>query len=381
MVGQSGVFVVRDDTLVPMRPTPFDNEDDFQNLLARFPDLLPGDQIDPENPRRWVLVRREQAVATGEGGTAPWSLDHLFLDQDGIPTLVEIKRGDDTRVRRKVVGQMLDYAANCAAYWSVDTLRSGFEKTCQDNNRASGDVLAELVGADQVELFWGRVEDNLKNERLRLLFVADAVPVELRRIVEFLNRRMPSVEVLAVELRHFTGEGLKTIVPLVVGQDPAAATKRNAAAPTRRWTEQDIFDKLAQTLTVEEVKAARRIYDWMRADGRALIFGTGRDNGSVYPLLKVGGTVLNPAYLSTEGRLWLQFGSLKGKPVFGDLGKRRDLMQRLGAVQGAGFTEADLEKLPSLPLSKIASDPEGPTKVVAALQWMADQLAAAQTSG
>ena len=29
-----------------------------------------------------------------------------------FPTLVEVKRSSDTRIRREVVGQMLDYAAN-----------------------------------------------------------------------------------------------------------------------------------------------------------------------------------------------------------------------------------------------------------------------------
>ena len=31
-----------------------------------------------------------------------WSLDHLFLDQDGIPTFVECRRAEDTRIRREV---------------------------------------------------------------------------------------------------------------------------------------------------------------------------------------------------------------------------------------------------------------------------------------
>src|SRR5262249_3604083 len=31
-----------------------------------------------------------------------WSVDHLFLDQDAVRTLVEVKRGSDTRIRREV---------------------------------------------------------------------------------------------------------------------------------------------------------------------------------------------------------------------------------------------------------------------------------------
>ena len=47
-----------------------------------------------------------------EDGGGRWSLDHLFLDQDANPTLVEVKRSTDTRIRREVVGQVLDYVAN-----------------------------------------------------------------------------------------------------------------------------------------------------------------------------------------------------------------------------------------------------------------------------
>src|SRR5271167_2271925 len=131
MVERSGVFLLQNEnSLVAMEPAQFAKEDDFQRLLARFPELLVGDQIDPQIPRRWVLVRREQPISTGEPGASQWAIDHVFLDQDGIPTLVEIKRQTDSRVRREVVGQMLDYAANCRTYWSIEMLRAGFDKTC-----------------------------------------------------------------------------------------------------------------------------------------------------------------------------------------------------------------------------------------------------------
>jgi hypothetical protein len=114
----TGVFVLTEaKALVAMQTAAFASEDDFQDLLARFPALLAGDQIDSANPRRFMLIDREQPIACEIGGAGRWSLDHLFLDQDGIPTLVEVKRGTDTRIRREVVGQMMDYAANAVRYW------------------------------------------------------------------------------------------------------------------------------------------------------------------------------------------------------------------------------------------------------------------------
>src|SRR5215467_1408492 len=103
----------------------YDSEAVLQELLAKYPDLLAGDAVGDE-PRRWLLVDREAGLPTEEDGGGRWAVDHLFLDQDAIPTLVEVKRSSDTRIRREVVGQILDYAANAVLYWPIETLRAQF---------------------------------------------------------------------------------------------------------------------------------------------------------------------------------------------------------------------------------------------------------------
>jgi hypothetical protein len=97
-----------EDALIAMRSTPYDSERLLQDLLAKYPDLLAGEQMDGENPRRWLLISREVPVPAEQGAGGRWAADHLFLDQDGVPTIVEVKRCSDSRIRREVVGQMLD---------------------------------------------------------------------------------------------------------------------------------------------------------------------------------------------------------------------------------------------------------------------------------
>ena len=93
-------------------------------------------------------------------------MDHLFLDQDAVPTLVEVKRSSDTRIRREVVGQMLDYAANAVVYWPVERLRATFEASCETTGRDSQDVVLELVeDGETVDGFWDRVSTNLRAAR------------------------------------------------------------------------------------------------------------------------------------------------------------------------------------------------------------------------
>ena len=150
-------------------------------MLAKHPDLLAGEQIDSENPRRWLPITREMSVP-GEGdGAARWSLDHLFLDQDAVPTLVEVKRSTDTRIRREVIGQMLDYAANAVAYWPVEENRSKFESRCEKSEDDPNEVLTEFLGDDNdIDEFWQRVKTNLQAGRIRLVFLADAIPAALQ---------------------------------------------------------------------------------------------------------------------------------------------------------------------------------------------------------
>jgi len=107
------MFVLRDNgELIEMQGQAYDSESLLQDLLARYPNLLAGDQIDSLAPRRWLLISREMGLPSDEGGANRWAVDHLFLDQDAIPTIAEVKRSTDTRIRREVVGQMLGALAN-----------------------------------------------------------------------------------------------------------------------------------------------------------------------------------------------------------------------------------------------------------------------------
>ncbi|MFS8087183.1 MAG: hypothetical protein ACMG6H_16235, partial [Acidobacteriota bacterium] len=60
-----------------MREANYDSEDLLQRLLATYPNLLAGDQMDLQAPRRWLLVTREASVPGEALGGGRWSLDHL----------------------------------------------------------------------------------------------------------------------------------------------------------------------------------------------------------------------------------------------------------------------------------------------------------------
>ena len=85
-----GIFLLHGDELVAMHEQPYDSEDLLQTLLAKYPSLIAGEDELNGSSRRWLLVKREVGVPDRETGGSRWSLDHLFIDQEAVPTLVEV---------------------------------------------------------------------------------------------------------------------------------------------------------------------------------------------------------------------------------------------------------------------------------------------------
>jgi len=229
-------MIKRDGEFVEMEEKGHARELDFQKLIAKYPDLIPGDQIDSGNPRKWLLVGSE--VNFPIIGIGNIFLDHLFLDQDGIPTLVEIKRREDDRLKREVTAQIVEYGANIILSMDMQLLKEKVE------SNESADLNAILNDDENEDEFWQKVHKNLKTENIRLLIVADEIPQRLQNVLEFLNRNMESVEILAVEVKQYVKEGITTLVPRVIGQSIEAQTKKARAQAKPKLNEKTFFDTL-----------------------------------------------------------------------------------------------------------------------------------------
>lgn len=354
-------LIGNDETLHPLEEQAYLNEDILQVLLAKYPDLLAGDQIDETTPRRWLLVSREFGVPGEEEGGERWSLDHLFLDQDGIPTLVEVKRSTDTRIRREVVGQMLDYAANAVVYWPIEKIRSTFESACQEQNVDPDQVIRDLLEEESldnavVEAFWERVKTNLQAKRIRMVFVADEIPPELRRVVEFLNEQMNPAEMIAVEVRQFVGEGVKTLVPRLVGQTAAAQrAKSSGSREKRQWDYDSFMSELETRQGLEVVSVARSLHDWIKPKVTYIYWGQGATMGSLIPVLRIGNDKYFTFSAWTYGNLEIQFQPLKTRPPFDEESKRLDLLGRLNEINGVDIPRDAIARRPSFPMALLAN--------------------------
>ncbi len=256
--------------LEPLEEERFSTEDDLQKLLANHPELLAGEQVRPQDPRRWLVISREMGIAEKPEESTRWSLDLLLVDQDRIPTLVECKRSANTEIRRTVVGQLLEYAAYASETWTADVMRERFEAQCEEVGDDSAARLATLLQTDEVDMesFFQEVARNLDARHMRLLFVADKVPDELLRVIEFLNRAMPAIEVLAVEIKQFRGHGGQTLVPRVMGR---IAGDRKPNPRTPNYTRESFFSAFTNAT---DRKVAERLLDGAVAAGATLNWGS-----------------------------------------------------------------------------------------------------------
>ncbi|OCQ92595.1 hypothetical protein BCD67_01310 [Oscillatoriales cyanobacterium USR001] len=377
-----GIYLIQDDDrLVEMTEQPYNSEDQLQELLETYPNLIAGDQIDRATPRRWLLISRDVTLLSEDESAGRWSLDHLFLDQDAIPTLVEVKRTRNADSRHKIVGQILDYAANAVVYWPIESIIALFEANCREQNRDPEQIFEEFLGIDANEdRFWQKVKTNLQAGKFRLVFVADEISSEMRRVVEFLNEQMDPVEVLALEIKQYVSQdGLKTLVPRIIGQTAEAQQKKSSATrERRRWDEVSFFAELKSRRGEDEAEMAISIHDWVRSqdDELEVHWGTGDTYGGFAAQLNQRGR--KPYQLFTidiSGRLEISSNNYGSQPPFSEEDKWLQLRSKLSSI-GLSLPMSPTERRsPSLPLSTL-QDESALNLVLETFDWIVEEIQA-----
>jgi len=318
----------------------------MQKLVADHPELI------ADEDGALLLIQREQSISDREDGTGRWSLDHLFVTRAGVPVLVELKRAADTRLRREVVGQMFDYAANATMFWQAGRVAASFGAALAGSGKDPDAVLADFLGDSmEADEFWEQVDANFAAGRVKLVFVADTIPRELARIVEFLNEQMKA-EVRAVELSWFEGEGGSTaLTPRVIGRSERAQNEKalRSALPVSRDTW--IAERLAP-YGPELVKAAECFIDLVEEiGGRAEVTLA---QGSMVAVFDAPNRPVYVARLTFErkGLVQLYLASLVYRPAFYAQEARQRIYDELVTIVGP-LTTAALKGFPGFDARKL----------------------------
>ena len=273
------IFVRRSEgPMVELRRSGFEREVDLQQLLADHPDLLGGDEMRGEQFRRWLYIASEVGVPDEEEGAGRWGADLVFVDQDGVPAIVEVKRRGDTRLRREVIGQLLDYAAHAETYWQDGYLYEHFVERCRDEGKDPHQVLTEFLDGDSdLDQFWEQVHTNLQAGHISIVLAADDIPPETRRVLEFLNEQMSPAEVFGLQVGHFRGEvdgeALQALVPQIIGITEASQVRRRAARTYEAWSITDAQNAVSESCDDCVGEALEVVWQW--ADDRGLVLEAG----------------------------------------------------------------------------------------------------------
>jgi len=239
--------------------------------------------------------------------------------------------------------------------------------------------LRDELGVDpDCDAFWAKVKINLQAGRIRMLFVADHIPPELRKVVEFMNVQMRPTEVLAVELRQYQGGGLRTLAPIVLGQTQEAIEQKAGASakPRRLWDEPRILEALsaAGDPAVAATAMAMALLAWIRAKADRVIFNDAPTYGSIAAEFNVGSEACTPVRVWTDGGIPISFSQLKRTPGFAAPAARQELMDRLNAIPGVTIQPDAIEKQSTIRLASLSAD-QG-ASFLEVMDWVVEKLRA-----
>ena len=189
-----------------------------------------------------------------------------------------------------------------------------------------------------------------------MVFVADRIPKELVRIVEFMNEQMRPAEVLAIEVEHFLGaNGIRTLVPRLVGATARAQAAK--AIETERVTEEQWLADLADRKGLNELKGAERAITWFRENG-FLVEPTRSQDALFAQITRADGKPAWPFFIRrSTGRLDTALGNLINVPAYKSEAARKELLDRIRSLPTNSIKATDkLNGWPSIALEELLKD-------------------------
>lgn len=366
-----------DDGVELLERASFMREEELQELISRYPELL-ARSIDDDENARWLSIERELSITFADDeDTSHWRLDNLFIDGRGVPTLVEVKRSSDPRVRREVVAQLLDYAASFHSDWSHGKLRELWRTRTSDDRTGSDDAFDDFLTSSTFEseaTFWETVDTNVSAGKLRLLIVCDRLGGRLVRIIRFLNEQMEQIEVLGVAIQpRGTESGQQTLSVEIEG---ALEVPRSVASPQRRG-EEEFSSVLRERRSASEVNAVEAMIKAMLEVGDSYVsMGSDKNDPCLFVSYRVDGLdadVWPLKFSPKHGRVYMQLRTLKNRPGFESDEAREECRERMREATGHSIDIGSLRGQPYF-TAAVLTDQTRRQAVLNEVQWILGRI-------
>lgn len=306
----------------------FTEEGKLQDYLEEYPSLIPLAEI-VEGASDLLCIGREV-------GAGPGAIDLLFIDKDGLLTVVETKLAKNPEARRTVIGQIIEYASYISQ-WTAD-------KVYETANAYLKSDLDEAMG-NMGEDFRSNIGQNLRNGKMRLIIAVDELIEPLRATVTFLNS-YSNFDILLLQVSNFEeSKSRKVLIPSLFGYAPKTTT---TGGPRRHWDTESFFidtrarcePKIADTIT--------KLYEFTKSNADGISWGTGTSVGS-FTFRKLRYAILVSIFtVYSNDSIAFNFGEMKGKEV------KEELLQffraKLNEIPGINIPEEAISigKFPSI---------------------------------
>lgn len=267
------IFTINGDKLIPTSEKQLEKEEVLHNHLEKFPDII-AEALDPDNPPKFIVFIREAGVTTG-------SIDLLLLDQNYVLTVVEVKRVESPDLRRKIIGQAIEYAANLVLDWGNGEILRQAKNYWGKKGKDILEVInttfepEERIIDDNINILIQKVQENLEN--LQIIFAVDGpLPNELKTAIEFLNKHFKGIRVYGLEVRYFEGEkGAQIITPLLIGR--TAEAEASKPQMDEKWTEELFLSELEKQCGDDshKIRVVKELLEFSKVEGSKNPFDKG----------------------------------------------------------------------------------------------------------
>ncbi|PKP55770.1 hypothetical protein CVT91_14775 [Candidatus Atribacteria bacterium HGW-Atribacteria-1] len=255
-------------------------EKSLQDLLIDFPELIPSDYINPEEPPIFIVVRNEAGVTAG-------SMDILLLDQYAVPTVVETKLIDNREIRRSVLAQGIEYLSHLQTEWSGDRFLEEAKEYWDKKGKSFEQLAQEKWGKEFESRYLSQLQSNIDTANMRLIIAADSIPSELRRMIEFLNNTY--------------------LIPTLLGA--SEQTRERKKTSRSQWSEARFFDVVEESLSLEIIEKINNLYNFAKElTDRKPDWGTGKETGSFTAKLDINGHLFSVLSVYTDGNISINIG-------------------------------------------------------------------------
>ena len=146
-------------------------------------------------------------------------------------------------------------------------------------------------------------------------------------------------------------------------------------APGRKWDEESFFAEIEARYSAGETEFVRRFYEWNRAKGYRIAWGTGKTVGSFGARVPAGSLEYVPAVCYTNSGVELQLYWMRTWPPFDQLETRRQFVRLINEIPGASVPEDDYtleNRRPAIPFSVFTTE-EAFSLLTDAIDWFATE--------